>query len=513
MKQSVSEAYQTLGLENGSSLELVKSTYKKVALRTHPDKCPETEKEQATAQFQKVSEAYNVLLKYLDSSTPRPPRFGFDGDSDEDYDYPEYDEYSDDDEEENIHFYMWVFIYQNASSACSTPFPRFLFEELMRGRANRYMNMRKSKGFRRQPEEAESPEQYQARLRRSREEQIAGEERRKQEAAERKAQLEINREIERVEAEERQKAKVEAKRAQAEAQRSKAEATARKLQRQAQTKRSAVFAAARAGKQDKVKAGVWEDNVDAAGGEVKVGCDAFVKTAPKDPQETLLHIAARNGDKELVEWLDTHGADPEERDSRGLTAFHVALQCGHIPVVAYFLEEHPPKDSDGVYEPPASKTLLSLALESHEPELVWKILDNDLATQQDINQSWAWITSTTGRSAMKKNLVQNGGRKGKAHDDKEAFEDIMKLLMRFGGFTPPSTPSSSDHSDREEQWDENLEASHTQTHTPTEQQSAATQVYPPPQKDPRLPQQNQPAHIDNSRRGKNDRGRGKKYKS
>jgi hypothetical protein len=99
---------------------------------------------------------------------------------------------------------------------------------------------------------------------------------------------------------------VEAKKAQAETQRSKAEAKARTLQQQAQSKRSAVFSAARAGKQDKVKTGVWEDGVDAAGGEVKTSCDAFVKTAPKDPQETLLHIAARNGDTELVKWLDAH---------------------------------------------------------------------------------------------------------------------------------------------------------------------------------------------------------------
>ncbi|KAJ7940426.1 hypothetical protein B0H13DRAFT_2396139 [Mycena leptocephala] len=412
MKQSVSEAYQTLGLENGSSLEVVKSTYKQVALRTHPDKNPDNP--DATAQFQKVSEAYNVLLKHLDTSTPRgPPRFrgfpGFGGDSDE---YDEYDEYEDSEDEENLYFYI---------------------------------------GFRREPVEAETPEQYQARLRRSREEQIAAQERRKQEAATRRAQIEAERERERAEAEERQKAKVEAKKAQAETQRSKAEAKARTLQQQAQSKRSAVFSAARAGKQDKVKTGVWEDGVDAAGGEVKTSCDAFVKTAPKDPQETLLHIAARNGDTELVKWLDAHSADPEERDSRDHTPFHVALQC-----------EYPPKDSDsnGVYRPPASTTLLSIALESHEPELVWKILDNGLATEQDINLSWTWITSTKER------------RKGKVNNE-EKFRDIMKLLMRFGGFTPPPTPSSSDNSDGEEQWDQK-EASHTQTPA-----QGASQAHPP----------------------------------
>jgi hypothetical protein len=55
-----------------------------------------------------------------------------------------------------------------------------------------------------------------------------------------------------------------------------------------------------------VKKGVWEDEVDAAGGEVKTGCEEYV-TSPKDRKETLLHIAARNGDFELVEWLDAHG--------------------------------------------------------------------------------------------------------------------------------------------------------------------------------------------------------------
>ncbi|KAJ7087831.1 hypothetical protein C8R44DRAFT_819930 [Mycena epipterygia] len=481
-KQSVVEAYQVLGLENGSSLDIVKTTYKQVALRTHPDKNPDNP--DATAQFQKVSEAYNVLLKHLDTSTPRGPgpRFrGFPHFGPDDDDEYEDDEYEDsDDYDENLDFYM------------------FLFEELMRGRANRHANMR----FRREPVEAETPEQYQARLHRSREEQIAAQERRKQEAAARKAQIEIDRERERVAAEERQKAKVGAKKAQAEAQRSKAEATARALQQQAQTKRSAVFSAARAGKQDKVKTGVWEDDVDAAGGEVKVGCNAFVKTTPKDAQETLFHIAARNGDKDLVEWLDAHSADPEERDSRDLTAFHIALQCGHIPVVAYFFEAYPPSDSHAVYDAPKSKTLLSIALESREPELVWMILDNGLATEQDINLSWTWITSTKGRSEMKKS--GKAGQKSKPNDE-EKFEDIMKLLMRFGDFTPPPTPSSSDNSDGEEQWDR-TEASRTEM--------PASQTRPPPQEpnSRSTGQQQKPVHAARGRGGRG-RGRGRAAKS
>lgn len=57
-----------------------------------------------------------------------------------------------------------------------------------------------------------------------------------------------------------------------------------------------------------MKKGIWEDNVDAAGGEVKIGSEEFfnLEDLPKDPHETLLHIAASKGNKELVEWLVNH---------------------------------------------------------------------------------------------------------------------------------------------------------------------------------------------------------------
>ena len=77
-------------------------------------------------------------------------------------------------------------------------------------------------------------------------------------------------------------------------------------QQRGQALRSATFAAARRGDAKQVKKGVYEDNVDAAGGEVKKGCEEFVTTPPADPKETLMHIAAKNGDADLVEWLDAH---------------------------------------------------------------------------------------------------------------------------------------------------------------------------------------------------------------
>ena len=110
-----------------------------------------------------------------------------------------------------------------------------------------------------------------------------------------------------MQAEKRQKCKIEAKKAQAEAVRRSSEERAKLLLQQAQTIRSSIFAAAREGNSAKVKKGIWEDAVDAAGGEVKHGSAKFVKDHPRDAKETLMHIASASGDFELVKWLDSHG--------------------------------------------------------------------------------------------------------------------------------------------------------------------------------------------------------------
>ena len=112
--------------------------------------------------------------------------------------------------------------------------------------------------------------------------------------------------VERLEVEKRQKDKIESKKVQANAARRFAEDKAREILREAQDARSVVFAAARAGEADKVKKGIWENSVDAAGGEIKPNCAAFVRNKPEDLYETLLHIATKNNDINLIKWLDSH---------------------------------------------------------------------------------------------------------------------------------------------------------------------------------------------------------------
>ena len=69
--------YQVLGLENNASDEDVKKAYKKMAIKYHPDKqnnATTEEKEEATEQFKKIAEAYEILTnksKYANQNSFR----------------------------------------------------------------------------------------------------------------------------------------------------------------------------------------------------------------------------------------------------------------------------------------------------------------------------------------------------------------------------------------------------------------------------------------------------------
>lgn len=154
--------------------------------------------------------------------------------------------------------------------------------------------------------------------------------------------------IEKRAAEARQKAKKAKKRGQAEASRQNAEMAVRSQLQRAQDLRSATFAAARAGDAAKVKKGVYEENVDAAGGEIKKGCEDFVAHTPKDPNETMLHIAVKNDDVELAKWLDAHSKSTDNSRDRSLptkTSLQArnrtngTLQVSHHSTLLCYMEE------------------------------------------------------------------------------------------------------------------------------------------------------------------------------
>ena len=126
------------------------------------------------------------------------------------------------------------------------------------------------------------------------------------------------------------------------------------------------------------------------------------------------------------------GADPEERNSFGLSAFHVALQHGRVQILKYFFESYDPRheDHNAIYSLSPPKSLLSIALDSAEPEVVWMILDRGLATTQDIGNVWTEVMSLEGKQALLK----------KMGNDNMKYTEIQNLLMSYGGFTPPPTP-------------------------------------------------------------------------
>ncbi|KAL2825173.1 DnaJ domain-containing protein [Aspergillus cavernicola] len=68
------DLYQILGVEEDATSEQIKSAYRKLALKHHPDKAPADGKEEANQQFQKIAFAYAIL-----SDARRRQRFDLSG--------------------------------------------------------------------------------------------------------------------------------------------------------------------------------------------------------------------------------------------------------------------------------------------------------------------------------------------------------------------------------------------------------------------------------------------------
>lgn len=133
------------------------------------------------------------------------------------------------------------------------------------------------------------------------------------------------------------------------------------------------------------------------------------------------------------------GGDMEERTSEGHTAFHVALNHGHIPVLEYFFETYPTndEDTDSIYSLPGSSSLLSLAVGSCVPEAVWMILDNKLFQRKEIVDVWKNLSSPAGTVTFVKGIERKNVKS--AAKKKEVFDEVINLITSFGGFTRPPT--------------------------------------------------------------------------
>ena len=53
--------YELLGVDKNDSKDAIKKAYKKLALKYHPDRAPDSKKEEYESKFKEMSEAYSVL--------------------------------------------------------------------------------------------------------------------------------------------------------------------------------------------------------------------------------------------------------------------------------------------------------------------------------------------------------------------------------------------------------------------------------------------------------------------
>ena len=134
------------------------------------------------------------------------------------------------------------------------------------------------------------------------------------------------------------------------------------------------------------------------------------------------------------------GGDMEERTSEDYTAFHIALKYGHIPILKYFFETYPADDEDtkGIYSLSGPSSLLSLAVESRVPEAVWMVLDNKSFQRKEIVDVWKNLSSPIGTAAFINDIERKNGKS--IAKGKEILDEVMNLIMNFGGFARPPTP-------------------------------------------------------------------------
>ena len=111
-----------------------------------------------------------------------------------------------------------------------------------------------------------------------------------------------------------------------------------------------------------------------------------------------------------------------------MTALHIAVRHGHIAVVNYFLASYPPREREyaPIYITFGSRTALSLALDSNEPEMVELVLENSLATTEDVHSAWARVSSGAGL------------QQAKSPPNVEKAGEIRRMLRSFAGLTPPT---------------------------------------------------------------------------
>lgn len=123
------------------------------------------------------------------------------------------------------------------------------------------------------------------------------------------------------------------------------------------------------------------------------------------------------------------GAEPDERDGKDLTAFHVALVNQRSAVIRNLFESYPPDDEDyeAIYRSPEAKSNLGIALDTREPEMVWAVLDKHLYSSTEMDEAWKSLNTRAYKSS-----VSPGAK----------YDELVNLFVTYGKYDPSSVSAS-----------------------------------------------------------------------
>lgn len=62
--KQIDEVRKILGLEETATLEEIKSRYKELALKYHPDRCKDEKKKECEEMFKKITHSNDILMAY-----------------------------------------------------------------------------------------------------------------------------------------------------------------------------------------------------------------------------------------------------------------------------------------------------------------------------------------------------------------------------------------------------------------------------------------------------------------
>lgn len=417
LKQSVIDAFATLGLDTDAEYAIASRSYKKLALQHHPDK--KHNDPNATQRFQQISMAWDTCSKHYEnprSSEQSSGRFGGYDDDDDDMD---------DMEEEAMHdFFEFMFERMFSSGGyhrrdrrqwnqghrhgghSHSHGPSFSFGTGFDMPSHLFNHHHPYEDDYYTPHPPPDP----AAQRRAREAQArADDERRRREKKEREDHIRqvraFEEEVKREEAEEKRQAQ-----------------EAFKAQDRITQFRVTAFKAGRSGDGALLRRLVEEHDMDVTLPEklkAKPGKGKKAKSGGGDePFETMLHAAARGCDEETMKFLISKGADASSLTQDSLSPFHISLLYSNAPAVRFFLSLKPtPENCHPSRACADGRTPLRLALEGKGSQdkvvEVLKLVVKD-ATVHVVEKCW----------------------------NESLSEGVKEVLQSKKGFLPPSAPGS-----------------------------------------------------------------------